>query len=49
LMVASSADSFNWYRVSPDVGKVTLDHPELVKLMDGEHALVKSDQGDLFG
>jgi len=49
LMVASSADSFNWYRVSPDVGKVTLDHPGLVTPMDADHAPVASDQGDLFG
>ncbi len=49
LMVASSADRFNWYRVSPDVGKVTLDHPGLVTPIDADPAPVASDQGDLFG
>ena len=49
LMVASSADSFNWYRVSPDVGKVTLDHAGLLTPMEADHAPVEGDQGDLFG
>ena len=49
LMVASSADRFNWYRVSSDVGKVTLDHPGLVTPIDADRAPVASDQGDLFG
>ena len=48
LMVASSADRFNWYRVSPDVGKVTLDHAGLLTPMDVDHAPLPSDQGDLF-
>ena len=48
LMVASSANSFKWYRVSPDVGKVSLDHSGLVTPMEADHAPVANDQGNLF-
>lgn len=46
-----TADSwFNWYRVSPDVGKVEVDHPELVTPLQGDALLpTRPDQGDLFG
>ena len=41
---------FNWYRVSPDVGKVKFDHPGLVTPLEGDALQpVKPDQGDLFG
>ena len=40
---------FTWHRVSPDVGKVGVDHPELVTPLEGDELLTaKPDQGDLF-
>ena len=46
---AAPASWFNWYRVSPDVGKTTLDHPELVTpLADDALLPAAPDQGDLF-
>lgn len=40
---------FNWFRVSSDVGKVGVDHPELVTPLEGDELLpVKPEQGDLF-
>ncbi len=47
---AAPASWFNWYRVSPDVGKTTLDHPQLVTPLEGDALLpAVPDQGDLFG
>ena len=44
------ASWFNWYRVTPDVGKAGIDHPGLVTSLEGDALLpVKPDQGDLFG
>ncbi len=44
------ANCFNWYRVSPEVGKVLADDPELVTPLKGDAFLpLKHDQGDLFG
>lgn len=34
LCVAAPSDWFNWYRVSPAVGRVGEDHPELVTPLD---------------
>ena len=43
------ASWFNWYRVSPDVGKVALDHPELVTPLEGDRLLsAEPDHSDLF-
>ncbi len=43
------ASCFNWYRVSPDVGKVALDHPELVTPLEGDPLLsAELDHSDLF-
>lgn len=40
---------FNWYRVSSDVGKVGVDHPELVTPLEGDELLpAKPKQGDLL-
>ena len=35
LCKITPASRFNWYRVSPDVGKVAVDHPELVNSIWG--------------
>ena len=49
LCKITPASWFNWYRVSPDVGKVALDHPELITPLDGDSLLaVELDQSDLF-
>ena len=50
LCKITPASRFKWYRVSPDVGKVTIDHPELATPL-GSDALFKKkpNQGDLFG
>ena len=49
LCKIAPASWFNWYRVSPDVGKVALDHPELVTPLDGDSLLAgELDQSDLF-
>ena len=49
LCKITPASWFNWYRVSPDVGKVVLDYPELVTPLDGDSLLaVELDQSDLF-
>ena len=49
LCKIAPASWFNWYRVSPDVGKVALDHPDLVTPLDGDEFLAaKANQGDLF-
>ena len=50
LCKITPASRFNWYRVSPNVGKVEVDHPELVTPL-GSDALFKKgpDQDDLFG
>ena len=43
------ASWFNWYRVSPDVGKVKIDNPALVTPLEGEALLLeKPNQRDLF-
>ena len=40
---------FNWYRVSSDVGKVGVDHAELITPLEGDELLpVKPKQRDLF-
>ena len=50
LCKVAPANWFNWCRVSPDVGKVKLDHSELVTPLEGAALLsAKPDQGDLFG
>lgn len=61
LCVSAPASAFNWYRVSPDVGRVSEDHPGLVTPLDdaaiaSEAADKRSSlgrnggaQGDLFG
>ena len=49
LCKAAPASWFNWYRVSPEVGKVAVDDPRLVK--PSEEAGVEvalTEQGDLF-
>ena len=49
LFKITPASWFNWYRVSPDVGKVPLDHPELVNPLHGDSPLaVEPDQSDLI-
>ena len=48
LCKIAPASWFNWYRVSPDVGKVALDHPELVTPLDGDPLLaLEQEQSDL--
>ena len=50
LCKITPASCFNWYRVSPEVGKVTVDHAELVTPLEIDALLTKrSNQGDLFG
>ena len=50
LLEAAPADWFNWYRVTPEVGKVANDHPGLVTPCErAEPAPVLGMQGDLFG
>ena len=50
LCKITPASCFNWYRVSPDVGKVAIDHPELVTPLESDALLTKRpNQGDLFG
>ena len=50
LLSPAPADWFNWYRVSPEVGKVASDHPELVTpYAAGKTPLIPGAQGDLFG
>ena len=49
LCKIASASWFDWYRVSPDVGKVALDHPNLITPLDGDSRLAaEPDQSDLF-
>ena len=49
LCKIAPASWFNWYRVSSDVGRVGVDHPELVTpLEDNEFSAAKANQGDLF-
>ena len=49
LLRPAPATWFNWYRVGPEVGKVSQDHPALVTPLTDE-ALRPQDvpQGDLF-
>jgi len=61
LRVAAPAGWFNWYRVSPSVGRVAEDHPGLVTPLDDAALAAESAsrkpgassvnpaQGDLFG
>ena len=50
LCKITPASRFNWYRVSPDVGKVAVDHPELVTPLESDALLTKRpNQSDLFG
>ena len=49
LCKVTPASRFNWYRVSPDVGKVVVDHPDLITpLKCDEFLATKDNQGDLF-
>jgi putative SOS response-associated peptidase YedK len=49
LCKVTPASRFNWYRVSPDVGKVAVDHPDLITpLKRDEFLAAKDNQGDLF-
>ena len=49
LCKIAPASRFNWYRVSPDVGKVAVDHPDLITPLKGDEFLAaKDNQGDLF-
>ncbi len=49
LCKIAPASWFNWYRVSSDVGRVGVDHPELVTPLEGNEFLAaKANQGDLF-
>jgi len=49
LCKISPASWFNWYRVSSDVGKVGVDHPDLITPLKGDEFLAaKTNQGDLF-
>jgi putative SOS response-associated peptidase YedK len=49
LCKVTPASRFNWYRVSPDVGKVAVDHPDLITPLEGdEFSAAKDNQGDLF-
>jgi putative SOS response-associated peptidase YedK len=49
LCKVTPASRFNWYRVSPDVGKVAIDHPDLITPLKGDEFLeAKDNQGDLF-
>ena len=49
LCKIAPASWFNWYRVSPDVGKVVIDNPELVTPLEGDAIYsAKPNQGDLF-
>ena len=49
LCKIAPASWFNWYRVSSDVGKVAVDHPELIRPLEGDELLpAKPNQGDLF-
>ena len=49
LCKVTPASRFNWYRVSPDVGKVAFDHPDLITPLKGDEFLAaKDNQGDLF-
>ena len=49
LCKVTPASRFNWYRVSPDVGKVAVDHPDLITPLKGDEFLAaKNNQGDLF-
>ena len=49
LLRPAPANWFNWYRVGPNVGKVTHDHPALATpLTDDELRGKSAPQGDLF-
>ena len=49
LCKVTPASRFNWYRVSPDVGKVAVDHPDLITPLKGDEFLAaKDNQDDLF-
>ncbi len=49
LLVPAPANWFNWYRVSPEVGKVAADHPGLVTPFEVNMIPVgPGTQGDLF-
>ena len=49
LCKIAPASWFNWYRVSPDVGKVVVDNPALVTPLEGDALLsAEPKQGDLF-
>ena len=49
LCKVTPASRFNWYRVSPDVGKVAVDHPDLITPLKGDEFLAaKDNQGELF-
>ena len=40
LCKIAPASWFNWYRVSPDVGKVVVDNPELVTPLEGDADII---------
>ncbi len=49
LCKITPASRFNWYRVSPDVGKVAIDHPELIIPLESDALFTKRpNPGDLF-
>ena len=49
LLRPAPAIRFNWYRVGPEVGKVSQDHPALVTPLTEEASRPQAaPQGDLF-
>ena len=49
LCKVTPASRFKWYRVSPDVGKVAVYHPDQITPLKGDEFLAaKDNQGDLF-
>ena len=49
LCKITPASRFNWHRVLPDVGKVAVDHADLITPLEGDEFLAaKDNQGDLF-
>ena len=49
LCKIAPASWFNWYRISPAVGKITVDHADLVIPLRGEELFpTRPVQGDLF-
>ena len=49
LLCPAPANWFNWYRIGPEIGKVSLDHPALVTRLTEEALRPQAaPQGDLF-